>query len=311
MILSVLALLVALCAVALHFLPNKAQGRVWEEIAALWESVDLKEIYKRLGALETAIDFLYSSGPENSVITAEKKETRHNPNLKELNDGLAIDAHTIVVGNSGSGKTNVVISGIINRLRNGVKVKIIDVKNELGQIFGAHAEIYTINQAEQQMRELLLLAEERRELFNKTSQETKRPCRDYKEYKQITGENLPIICLIIEELVVFMNKVDEKKLIEMLVICRSAGIFVLAVSQYLNKSILSREGSVNFSQRVFLGKPDMITFRILFGTISRQEANEFSEHLTGPGKAIVQTGSYFELRVMPEVTEEYLLPYFE
>ncbi len=228
-------------------------------------------------------------------------------------DGLPLRAHTIIVGNSGSGKSNTVMSLIIRKLRDNQQIHIIDAKYELGPIFGKSKDVWVTKpeHAEAKFDELIAMAQMRQTMFAQTSELCKCPCRDTGEYFKITGLKLPIISLIVEELIVTMDVVDESKLIQLLVIGRSAGINVVACSQYLKADILSRKGSVNFSSRVFLGRYDDVTVGILFGTIDKAQKEEFKNYVGAPGHAITEIDGKFSTKHMPRISEDQLSEFFQ
>src|SRR5512133_2074086 len=62
------------------------------------------------------VDELYSDGPQPEVSRPKHLPGLDLSNQRELNDGLPLQGSTIVVGQSGSGKSNVLMSQIIRRL---------------------------------------------------------------------------------------------------------------------------------------------------------------------------------------------------
>lgn len=274
------------------------------------------ELLDALELLQHDLDLIASEGQQPET-------TRPNPKAKAVHvddgnvtpldsDGLPLHGHTICVGQSGSGKSNVGMSQIIRRLRDGQRIYCIDTKNELGPIFRRHmAEVVKPEDGEELIRKLLEIAAERQALFEQTSEELEMPCRDYGEYFKRTGEKLPIICLVVEEMIVLMPIIGQDLLIQLLVLGRSAGVFVFAMAQYLKADILDRKGSVNFNTRIFMGKYDNIGVGILFGNMDRAEAGQVKEFVGNPGKAAVDENGAIRLVSMPRVEDYHLAPYMK
>jgi hypothetical protein len=218
----------------------------------------------------------------------------------------------IVVGQSGSGKSNLAMSQIIRRLGAGHEIHVIDTKDELCPIFGRHVRSCSdATFAESKFRELLQVAETRRALFNETSAEYEAPCRDFGEYFKLTGTKLPVVTLVIEELIVLMQLVKPDLLVRLLVLGRSAGVFVLALAQYLKADILDRKASINFNSRIFLGKYDRIACGILFGDLDKQETGLIADWLGEPGKCVFDDQGDIDLLTMPRVEDYHLSPFFK
>lgn len=261
--------------------------------------------------LYSEIDLIASEGPQPAMppkqLPAPAIELH---NQRELNDGLPLHGHTLVVGQSGSGKTNILMSQIIRRLKAGQELHCIDVKDEIEPIFGSHVQCVPTDMAKQKFGQMLRIAEERRKLFSSVSQMRRKPIRDYGEYFKVTGEKLPIVTLICEELIVLMDEVDESELVKLLVTGRSAGVFVFALAQYIKADILSRKGSVNFNTTVFMGKYDSIGIGLLFGNLEKEEKDALKEFLGSPGKGAVMEQGQLKTQTFPRVTEDYLTPFF-
>jgi DNA segregation ATPase FtsK/SpoIIIE-like protein len=234
-------------------------------------------------------------------------------NQRDIVDGLPLQGHMLVVGGSGSGKTNVLMGQIIRRLKDGQTLHVIDVKDEIGPIFERtlNVNIVPVERARAKFVELLTEASSRRQLFREASAAYERPVRDFGEYFRVTGVRLPVVTLIIEELVVLMDEVPQADLVKTLVVCRSAGIFIIALSQYLKADILDRKGSINFSTRVFLGKYDRIACGILFGNLERDEVQMLQEFLGPPGKGAVEEGGELTTRTFQRITDDYLIPFMK
>lgn len=258
--------------------------------------------------LREALDSLNASGkaialPQGSRVQILKKT--------KLEPCLPIEGHTIIVGKSNSGKSHAAMDGIIQRIDAGQQLFIIDTKDELGPLFGNHCVRVTNTQgAEGMMKELLDVAENRRKIFKDTSLELQSPVRDLKEYTAKTGERMPIVTLVVEELVFLMEEIEDKYLTQLLVMGRSAGVYVLAISQLLKADILPRKASINFQTKVWLGNWDPIAVRLLFLDIDKPTSERLSDWPGEPGKAVVQfsDGNYKALQ-LPFIGDEHLTPY--
>lgn len=275
------------------------------------------ELLDTIERMQQDIDLIASDGQQQPTRVAQSPKPKAVPvddgNVSPLeSDGLPLQGHEIVVGASGSGKSNVGMSQVIRRLRDGQLLYCIDTKNELGPIFRRHmVEVVKPDMGEDLIKRLLVIASERQELFERTSEELEMPCRDYGEYFKRTGEKLPIITLIVEEMIVLMPIIGQDLLIQLLVLGRSAGVFVFAMAQYLKADILDRKGSVNFNTRIFMGKYDGIGIGILFGNMDKAESAQVREFVGSPGKAAVDENGSLRLVTMPRVEDYHLAPYMK
>lgn len=307
---GVVALLVAVAAYRQAGL-NKAYlvglGRRLLELTNEYDEFIL-EYDAQIRILTKDVDLLHSEGQVKSMVT------RSVPKLlddDELTDGLPLQGHTLIVGKSGSGKSNVLMVQIMRRIRAGQEIYCIDTKDEIEPIFGQYVKCVASKDAEKTIRELLQVAEERRQQFKDTTSSTGRPCRNHGEYFKVTGNKMPVIVLIVEELIVLRGMMEEASLIEMLVVCRSAGVFVICLAQMMKATILSREGAANFNCSVWLGKYDRIACGIVFGNLDKSETKLIEEFVGEPGKAAIQENSEITTRTMPEVLDDHLIPYIK
>lgn len=264
-----------------------------------------------LERLEALYEEDMSTGAGNYIEDTAPLAPLHDDNAgnhRELeSDKLPVQGHTLIVGKSGSGKSNVAMSQIIRRIKSGQQIYIIDTKNELGPIFKRHcAKVVDEGGADRLFSELSQEAKRRQELFAETTEQHKTPCRDLGEYLKITGNKLPIVTLVIEELVALSEVIDQAKLVRLLVLGRSAGIFVLGLAQYLRKDVIDRKGAINFTTKVFLGPYDRIAFDLLFGTAPTHVAKQAQEYLGAPGKGWVEENGEFYFRQFPRVETFHL-----
>lgn len=253
---------------------------------------------------------LWLNLPVKGINEAEAiKEPKPVSNKIHIKTNIPNKGHGIIVGGTGSGKSNVLIAEIINRVEAGHEIHIIDVKYEMGQLFETIANVVEIEQATDKFQELFDLAKERQKLFRETGKRLRKPCLNAADYRQLTGNKLNTITLVVEELIVLMDTVDQEDLIKLLVIGRSAEIFIIAAAQYLNAKILDRKGSINFTTRVFLGKFDKYAIPILFGNLEADEIIEIQNHVGRPGMAAVQIDNELLTVRMPLVPSNLLERY--
>lgn len=276
-----------------------------DEYDALVEEYDVQ-----VRILTRDLDLLHSEGQVVSSAPKKTKLIAVDGNEIELTDGLPLQGHILIVGETGSGKSMLVTTQIMRRIRGGQLVHCIDTKGEIEPNFGHYVDCVTPDGAVAKFDELLDIATIRRELFRATVKSKGVPCANHGDYFRITGEKLPIIALIVEELIVLMGTVPEKKLIEMLVICRSAGIFVVCLAQYMKADILSRQGMINFGTRVFLGQYDNVSCNLIF-TLNKQTKSMVEEFVGEPGKAAIQEAGKISTRAMPLVEDSHLIPFIQ
>ena len=284
-----------------------------DDLAAVIISQDeeLVTILAALDMLQRDMDICCSGGqppPENTKKSSAPKVTVAG-NTADLNDGLPLEGHGLIVGKSGSGKSYVLMTQIIRRIKAGQEVHCIDTKDEIAPIFGEYVECVTPAGADKKIKDMLKLASERRDKFKAATKQYNRPCRNFHEYKTLTGEDMPVVCLIVEELIVLMGIIDEDPLIEMLVVCRSAGVFVVCLAQVIKADILSRKGTLNFNWQVWLGKYDRIAANLLFGDLDKIDTKMIADHVGEPGAAAIQMNGEIVCTQMPNVTEDYLIPF--
>ena len=199
----------------------------------------------------------------------------------------------------------------MRRLRGGQKVYIIDSKVELTQLFRKVATCVTLNLAELLLEDMVKLAKERQELFNDTAEKLTTPCVNHGDYFKLTGEKLPIICVVVEELILFVDEVPLNSLIKLMVAGRSAGVFVVACTQYLKADIFPRKASQNFHTRVFLGPYDDIQLRLMFQGLAKVDHEDLKLFLGPVGKAVIDENGKLSTRTMPEVMDSELVSFMK
>ncbi len=255
--------------------------------------------------LQDELDVIASTGPGNFKDTSPKAADGNR--VKVPRDGLPLTGHTVIVGKSGSGKTNVAELQIMHRINAEHDVYIIDTKYELGPMFKNHVvKAVDTEGAAVLLEELTTIAKDRQNLFAVTMETLHKPCRNHGEYFKLTGSKLPIVSLFVEELIALMAEVDEAKLIKLLVMGRSAGVYVVALAQYLTADTLSRKGSINFNTKVYLGQYDRISCGILFPGLDKSDVQLLTAFLGSPGKGVIEEEGHLTTRTFPEVTSGML-----
>lgn len=220
-------------------------------------------------------------------------------------DGLSLTKHIFITGQTGKGKSNTAIIGIMRRIEAGHDVRIIDSKRQLSQLFKRHASIYTPQQATSVITELVTEADRRMQLFDAAAEEYGEPIADVWEYEDITGIELPIISLVIEELLVITSLIDHDVLKKLLALGRSSGVFCYSLAQRASNEVIPSSIMVNFQVRVYLGAADMYAFKSMFpGGIPSKIKSQLDNHLGPVGHALVYNDDLFELIKFPAVSRE-------
>lgn len=216
----------------------------------------------------------------------------------------------MLVGQNGSGKSNVLMNSIIARMQAGHDIHMVDQKNEFAQIFENHINIYKPDQTVEIVRKLTQAAKDRMDHFGLVARQMKRPIRDIWEYEKVTGKKLPIIWLILEELILVTEQIDQKELTELFVAGRSSGVFVYAACQHLTTETLSSSSSVNILNKVYMGNPKPRNMQTLFKTeISKEIYSKANTFLGKPGKGLYlnEIDNSFTFIEFPRVDEEMLV----
>lgn len=292
-----------------YYLINRVNIKIREDVAYLHTNTCCSNIDQLIEALRYHANLIDKIICDIDLLASEgqvKPITRViNPNIKI--DPLPITDHGIVVGKTKSGKTNLLFSQIIRKINSGQEVRIIDVKKEIGPIFRNHATIIDGKDAVAEFQNIVKLAEERQELFAEASNEYKKPVTNIEKYRQVTGRSLPDITLVVEELLYLKEcGIDESSLIKALVICRSAGIWILVAVQLLRQDVLSRKGSINFGYRAFQGPYDRWAFDTLFPSADDEFKNKARQFLGQAGKAVISIDDNYSVETIPYIEDEVL-----
>lgn len=215
----------------------------------------------------------------------------------------------MLVGQNGSGKTNILMNSTLARIQAGHDIHIVDQKNELAQIFENHVHVYKPEQTVELIRRLTQAAKDRMEHFGQVARQLKEPIRDIWEYEEVTGKKLPIIWLVLEELILVTAQIDQNELTELFVAGRSSGIFVYAAVQNLKAETLSTNSSINIMNKVFVGSPNKLAMRTLFKTEMPKDVYIKANNFLGePGKGLLYNSAKhsFDFVSFPRVDRDIL-----
>lgn len=300
---------------------NKVHTGIITEVNTIYDA--LAKYPPAINKIWDAIDAISSDDPipmpANAVIKAEAQEKYTapkatemvSPNLKPVHSGLPLIGHTLLVGQNGSGKSNVLMSAVIERWQKKHTLYLVDTKQELAQLFEqivpSQNIIEDLRDVPKLVQTLLNAGQVRRDMFNTEARKRKEPIRDHIEYEEVTGQRLPIITLFIEELVVVAETLGPELFTKMFVMLRSAGIFIFAVSQRLKTTILPSEASTNIVNKVYLGAPDKYQFGSMFPEGLPDHISREAKQLLGPpGMALLYTNNEYEFKQMPRIDRELL-----
>lgn len=276
-----------------------------EEFDELWEYQ-----YKLNDKLVNDIDLLSSYGqvPIKEPLVKSAEIPKPNHNLIIESDDLPLRDHGLVVGKTKSGKSNVLNSLIIRSVQDNQEVRILDVKREMGPVFGNHCVIIDRDDAAQAFIDVVNEADERQKIFAEASKRSGKRIANLDDYHNVTGDySLRHVKLVVEEWM-YLNEdgIDDSQLIKAMVICRSAGIWLLVALQLLRNDTMSRKASINFGFRVFLGPYDTWAFKSMFDGADEAFKEKAKKFLGKSGKAVVSIEGELETRTMPFIEDEVL-----
>lgn len=220
----------------------------------------------------------------------------------------------MLVGQNGSGKTNALMVAVISRLAAGHSVHIVDTKNELSQIFENHCDVYTAADVPDLIEGMTKLAQDRMQLFSDTGRALKRPIRDIDEYNKHTGDNLPVVSIIVEELIIITDSMDPEQFNTLFVAGRSSGVYFICLAQVLNITVLPKKCSANFMTRVYLGAPDRMMMKSVFpGGVPKEISAQYGDKLGPSGNALLYTGNNgkYQFIKFPRISEETLMEFMQ
>lgn len=223
---------------------------------------------------------------------------------------IPLGKHTLLVGLSGSGKSNTVSGYIIASLEACNTVWIIDTKDEHEQAFGRYCRIFKRDEAVAAFDAVLSEGERRRELFKQTSKTFGVVCRDHLEYFNITGVRLEQLTLIVEEMFDLSQTVPFDRLAVILSTTRSAGINIVGAVQYINNKVMPVNGSANFQVRVYMGAWNWRWVQQALGDLTKFESPSLQAFVGPVGRALVKLeNGRIEKVQIPEIDAKTLNRY--
>lgn len=277
----------------------------------------LMQLAEDLDAVSATVNILLDEGdwadqlPSSEPVIATVESECTGPNCPELPDDmknqLPHNGHAIIVGASGTGKSNLTMACLMDRIIAGQQIFLIDTKQELGPYFGQYcSKVVGIDGATELLTHMLAAADERQQMFQDFIKQHRKVITNLADYNQHVQTPLPYITIVIEELIRLESELGPdfiKAFLRLIAVGRSAGIFVLVATQYLNATILPKAASTNFGVRVYLGKYDRIMCQILFS----QPLNQDEISRLGPcGFGIVEINGARSAQNFREVTVEMI-----
>jgi|GEM_PF-3310867 len=209
--------------------------------------------------------------------------------------------HALFHGDTGGGKTNAIDSMIVQLHRmaaRGVSLQLYagDYKRELAAtwrrsaLFGEGIQTEPIDIANM----LADLAEEtrlRQATFERAGTATGRIIRNYSEYVGVTGEQLPVIVCIVDELNAVLEASAgtalDSNLRTLLQMGRASGVLVHGGFQYMTSNVFGRDGSKQFITRAHFGAYDQTAVKMLFGVVDHKALQPL---VTGQaGRGLIRT----------------------
>lgn len=211
--------------------------------------------------------------------------------------------HGLYHGDTGSGKTNAINSMIVqlhHMVHAGVPIQLYaaDYKRELSATWSRSALFESGILTEPQdiaemLGELGGMVRTRYQLFEETARRYERVVENYSAYTSVTGETLPVVICIVDELNAALEAAKRnaplaEHLRSLLQIGRGAGVLVQGGFQYMRAETFGRDGSKQFVTRAHFGAYDQTAVSMLFG--SRVDTNVLQQALDGtPGRGLIKT----------------------
>ncbi|HEX6293416.1 MAG TPA: FtsK/SpoIIIE domain-containing protein [Herpetosiphonaceae bacterium] len=211
--------------------------------------------------------------------------------------------HGLYHGDTGSGKTNAInsmIAQLHHMVAAGVPLQLYaaDYKRELSATWSRSALFESgiltePGEIAEMLGELGGMVRTRYELFEDTSRRYERVVENYSAYASVTGETLPVVICIVDELNAALeasrkNAPLAENLRSLLQIGRGAGVLVQGGFQYMRAENFGRDGSKQFVTRAHFGAYDQTAVAMLFG--SKVDHNALQQVIDGtPGRGIIKT----------------------
>lgn len=217
--------------------------------------------------------------------------------------------HQIMLGDTGSGKTSALNSLIVQLhhiVASGTPMHLfaVDRKQQLDATWSRSALMKdrvgtTVDHAIVILRYMLVELDRRMQLFKQTGKDLDRVITDRKSYTAVTGESLPILLFVFDEMNAILETCADKALIaemmsalaSIMQMGRGAGVFVWGGAQYVTADVYGRALTKQFVNRFVLGAWDSTANNLTFtGAKVRDEDREL---ITGKaGRGLVRTAQY-------------------
>lgn len=243
-------------------------------------------------------DLAESSGFNDFTTLKGKYEIPWLIGTTEVTNPLVVDLfsfpHVLIAGTTGSGKSkglHTLIRSIdMHAKENMVKLVLFDPKHvEFSQYDNLKSTYYKEgvftdpDEIMKVMRNLIGEMERRLKVLKSSG------CQNLKQYREKTGKGAYIV-LVIDELADLMrttNKEFEKNLERLCAKARSAGIHVVAATQYPHTDVITGTIKANFDGRIAFRVSEAVHSRVMLGAKNDQAVN-----LEGKGDAFIHAGCY-------------------
>jgi len=214
---------------------------------------------------------------------------------------LARIYHALFHGDTGGGKTNAIDSMIVQLHRmaeRSVSLQLYagDYKRELATTWRRSSLFAEGIQTEPKDIANMLadLAEEtrlRQAAFERAGTATGRIIRNYSEYVNATGDRLPVVVCIVDELNAVLEASAgtelDSNLRTLLQMGRASAVLVHGGFQYMTSNVFGRDGSKQFITRAHFGAYDQTAVKMLFGAVDHKALQPL---VTGQaGRGLIRT----------------------
>lgn len=263
------------------------EDRSWVVFQMVRQGADLAYRFDNMQALGDFLD--------------ARKKSRKIP-LDKLRS-LKADAHTLVAGLTGSGKSIALVYLFLYYVRKRWIVGVIDPKTsdlyKLGQAFGAR--VVSDSQAVQMVEEYVAILEKR-----------KAELRDGPSFmKTALDLGYPGVVLVVDEYASLVGKLEksqrlafESKVRTLVLEGRQLGVFVVLAMQQAHSDNVSTQIRENLANVVVLGASGEQTYRTAFGNLASQSLRGV-EVLPGTGFAMTEGSTEPVFVRMPWLGREF------
>lgn len=202
--------------------------------------------------------------------------------------------HLLVAGTTGSGKSvlmhSIICSLIYNNNADDLQLALIDPKRVELSLYKKLGHVYKV--AINPQESIDLLDDLINDMEYRYTKMEKHDIRDIKEYINQSGDRLPTIVLVIDELahLVLSDKNIEKKIVVLASMGRAAGIHIIAATQRPDAKVLSGLLRANLPSRIALRVNKAAESRIILD-------DKGAEELKGRGDMLLSMGGNKPVRL--------------